>query len=102
MSDAMKAVDPWFLNLMVLLLGGYFVYSIKAMLTGFRESIHDLKTSFQASIDDLKKLITELYEHRNNHENCITVLETRCDLHHISSEDARTNIGRRASDKVKL
>ena len=104
MSDVMKTVDPWFLNLMVLLLGGYFIYSIKNLLGGFKASINDLKVSFQESINELKKLVTNLYEHRNDHENRITVLETRCNFQHDGDDgdNKRITVGRRTSDKVKL
>ena len=71
----MKAVDPWFLNLLVLGLGAYFLWSIKALFKDLRESILELK-----------KLISDLYDHRNNQETRLVALETRCQLHHTESK----------------
>jgi len=66
MTDFFKSVDSWFLVLCVVLLGGYFLWSIQNLFA-------DLK----ASIKELKDTIEELFKDRNNHEGRITVLETR-------------------------
>lgn len=73
MLDLLKGVDVWFLVFVVFalcgcvsVLGGYFIWSMKGLL-------YDLK----ASIRELKETIKELFEDRNDHENRITILETR-------------------------
>jgi uncharacterized protein Yka (UPF0111/DUF47 family) len=84
MTDLLKAVDNWFLILAVLLLGGYFLWSVQRMFNNLLESINELKT-----------LIKDLFEHRNNHETRLTALETRCDIMH--GDDPR-DPGRRYYD----
>lgn len=69
--DFMKSVDTWFLVISVVLLGGYFLWSVKGIFADFR-----------TAINELKDLIKELFEHRNDHETRITALETRCDIMH--------------------
>lgn len=69
MLELMKTVDNWFLILAVFIFGSYFLWSI-----------HRLFMGLQQSIEELKKLITDLFEHRNGHETRITALETRCKL----------------------
>jgi len=77
MNDLLKSVDTWFLIMAVLFLGGYFIWSMKKLLTDFRESIAEVK-----------KFIEELFKDRNNHESRIVKLETRmsvcesCNGHH--------------------
>lgn len=64
--DFLKGVDTWFLVLAVVLLGGYFLWSMQKLLTDFRNSI-----------EELKEFIQELFKDRNNHESRIVKLETR-------------------------
>ena len=64
MPDIIKGLDPTLLVLLVLLLGGYFIWSVK---TGLR---------------DIKDLIKELFEDRNEHEDRIKELEVRCNIFH--------------------
>lgn len=66
MIEMMKNVDTWFLILAVILLGGYFLWSMQRLLTDFRNSI-----------EELKEFIQELFKDRNNHESRIVKLETR-------------------------
>lgn len=68
MPGLLSTVDHWFLVLSAVLLGGYFVWSIKKLFD-------DLKTAIQ----ELKDTIKELFDHRNDHEARITALETRCE-----------------------
>lgn len=81
MSDIVKTIDPWFLNLLVIILAAYFLWSVKGLFKDLRESILELK-----------KLITELYDGRNDHEKRITALETKCAWEHGE------NPARRATD----
>lgn len=73
MPDLVKNIDPNLLILLVILLGGYFIWSVK---TG---------------IQDIKHLIRELIEDRNSHESRLTRIESRCGMHHghsrISDEE---------------
>jgi hypothetical protein len=71
MTEFLKTVDNWFLILVVILLGGYFLWSVNGMFS-----------NLQATIKELKDLIKELFEDRNDHESRITALETRCDVMH--------------------
>jgi len=65
------SVPPWFLIFMFVLLGGYFLISMRQLFTGL-----------QATLIELKTLIKELFEDRNTHEKRITALEARCDERH--------------------
>lgn len=71
MTEFLKTVDSWFLVLTVVLLSGYFLWSIKRLFD-------DLK----ATIKELKDTIKELFDHRNDHETRLTALETRCEMMH--------------------
>lgn len=84
MTDFLKTVDSWFLILAIILLGGYFLWSVNRLFE-----------NLGSTIEDLKKLITELFNHRNEHESRITALETRCGLMH--GDDPRLG-GRRYYD----
>ncbi len=90
MTDIIKQADTWFVNLLVISLAAYFLWSIKGL---FR----DLKQS----ITDLKELIRDLYEHRNDHEVRIVTLETRCKIKSCDDqqyEHQRMTGGRRSTD----
>ena len=93
MLDIVKSTDTWFVNIMFAILTAYFLWSIKGL---FR----DLKDS----ISELKKLITDLYEHRNEHERRITSLETKCSWEHgdINYTSTRQSGGRRSYDPEKV
>lgn len=93
MSDMIKGIDPWFLNLAVGCLAAYFLWSVKGLF-------NDLKDA----IKDLKELIKDLYEHRNDHERRIVALETKCTLQHgkpVGGVD-RQGAGRRSNDGIGL
>jgi nitrogen fixation-related uncharacterized protein len=74
MITFLQQVDSWFLVFLVIVFGGYFLWSIKGLFD-------DLKSS----IKDLEETIKELFEHRNDHEVRLTALETRCDMIHKES-----------------
>lgn len=74
MLELLKTVDTWFLILAVILLcgavtilGGYFLWSVKGILSGFRDAVEELKT-----------LIEKLFDKNNNHETRLSALEGRC------------------------
>lgn len=69
MPELLKTVDLWFLVLITVLLGGYFIWSVKRLFD-------DLKSA----IKELKDTIKELFEHRNDHETRLTAIETRCEM----------------------
>lgn len=70
-----KTVDTWFLILMVVGLGAFFVWAVQYILTGLKQSIIDLGETFRVSINKLEQFITDLYEHKGDHETRISVLE---------------------------
>jgi hypothetical protein len=69
--DLLKGVDSWFLVLVTILLGGYFLWSVNGLFS-----------NLQVTITELKLLIKELFQDRNDHESRINALETRCDIMH--------------------
>lgn len=78
MTDILKSVPVWFLIIAVLLLcsaltlfGGYFLWSIKGILAGFKDAV-----------EELKSLITKLFDKHNDHETRLSLLEGRCDATH--------------------
>lgn len=86
MTELLKSVDSWFLILAVLLLSGYFLWSVRGLFS-------DLK----ASIDELKATITKLFEDRNGHEIRITKIETHIGL--CSGCNSTGHTHHRESDK---
>lgn len=66
-EEFLKTVPVWFLIVMVIMFGGFSLYSVKQMFA-----------SLQATLQELKDLIEELFNNRNNHESRLNVLETRC------------------------
>lgn len=65
--EFMKSVDGWFLILAVVLLGGYFLWSVKGM-------VGDIKSS----LVKLENFIGRLFDKFNNHEARLRVLESKC------------------------
>jgi hypothetical protein len=97
--DFMKSVDTWFLIVAVALLGGFFLWAAQYIFGGIKESIASLDSSVQRSAEKMERLIGELFNHRNNHENRIVALETRCDIQHGDDfHSTRLQPGRRSYD----
>lgn len=85
--DALKDTPTWFLIVAVVLmggiitaLGGYFLWSVKGILVGFKEAV-----------DELKSLIQKLFDKHDDHETRLSALEGRC-------EGLRSTGGRRCYD----
>jgi len=95
--EFLKSVDTWFLILVVVLLGGFFLWAVKYLFDGIKQSIIDLGNSFKESIGELKELVKELYNHRNDHEIRIVRIETRCGA--CPDNMHREGLGRREGDK---
>ena len=90
MTDIIKTIDPWFLNMSVIGLAVYFLWSMKALFKDLKDSINELKA-----------LIKDLYDHRNDHESRIVALETKCTVQHGGDyEPIRVGAGRRAVDNA--
>lgn len=104
--DFLKSVDTWFLIGAVALLGLFAVWALKYILAstigGLKESVAKLDASVQKSGEKMEKLIDELFNHRNDHEKRIAVLETRCDIQHgeESYQTKRQSGGRRMYDPL--
>jgi len=71
MIEVLKGVDNWFLVFLVIVLGGYFLWSVQKMFAGLQETILELKN-----------LIKELFEDRNDHGERIKAIEARCEERH--------------------
>ena len=89
MESLLSSVDKWFLILAVMLLGLYFLWSVRSLFTDLKQSIQELKDT-----------IKELFNDRNDHEGRIKVLETRISV----CEACNGNLGHhheRITDKEK-
>lgn len=64
MLELLKSVDNWFLIIVITLLGGWFVWSIRKIFTGLEESIKDLN-----------KTIAKLFDNDKNFEHRLSTLE---------------------------
>ena len=71
MAEFIKSIDMWFLVLAVMLLGGWFVWSVR--------NIFD---NFVRAVNDLQKLIEKLFDKHEDHESRLSALEGRCDARH--------------------
>lgn len=71
MSDLLKSVDSWFLVLVVIALGGWFVWSVKNIFDGFTRTV-----------GDLQKLIDKLFDKHDDHESRLSELEGHCKAMH--------------------
>lgn len=90
MVETLKMVPVWFLIIAIVLLvsavtllSGYFLWSVKGILTGFKEAV-----------DELKTLIQKLFDQHNDHETRLSALEGRCDA-------IRASGGRRCYDPLE-
>lgn len=63
----LEQADPWFLRLAVLILSGYFLWSIRRVLADFSNQVKDLKT-----------LLGKLFDHHDDHEKRLSRLEGTC------------------------
>lgn len=93
MAHLVSSADPWFINMLLVGLAAYFLWSIKGLFKDLKDSI-----------TDLKKLITDLYEHRNDHERRITAIETKCLWEHgeMGFTPQRLSGGRRPYDPKEV
>lgn len=71
MPELLKSVDQWFLIITVMVLSGYFLYSVKRWTE-----------SLTAAINELKETIRELFEDRNSHAQEIAAIKARCEARH--------------------
>lgn len=99
--DILTSVDTWFLIVAVTVLGGFFLWAVKYIFDGVKTSIDDLDNSVKESTREMKQLIQELFIHRNDHEKRLTMLETRCEMHHGEYDNARNSGGRRWYDPAR-
>ena len=71
MTDLLKSTPSWFLVFLVIILGGYFLYSMKQLFKGLSDAIQELKN-----------MIKELFDDRNDHSERLSRLEARCEERH--------------------
>ena len=101
--DFLKSVDSWFLIISVALLGGFFLWAVKYIFEGVKQSIDDLDNSVKESAREMKQLIQELFIHRNDHEKRLVALETKCSYNHDDEHiPPRASGGRRWYDPASL
>jgi len=67
----LENADTWFLQIAVLLLSGYFLWSIRGLLNDFKSQIKELNITS-----------ARLFSRGDDHERRISVLEGRCSLMH--------------------
>jgi len=68
-------IDPWFLQIIVPILAGYFLWSIQRLLRDFKEEIRGLKETLRL-----------LFHKNDDHENRLSRIEGRCDAMHGKAE----------------
>uniref|UniRef100_A0A831U363 Uncharacterized protein n=1 Tax=Geobacter metallireducens TaxID=28232 RepID=A0A831U363_GEOME len=75
MTELLHGVPGWFLIIVIVLfggaitlLGGYFLWSVKGILAGFKDAVEELKT-----------LIQKLFDKHDDHEKRLSALEGRCE-----------------------
>ncbi len=71
MTSLIGSVDAWFLKLAVVLLGGYFLWSLRKILADFKEEVKGLKT-----------LIGKVFDKTDNFEHRLSSIEGRCEAMH--------------------
>lgn len=84
MFEFYKSVDSWFLILALVLLGGWFVWSVR-----------NIFEDFKLSVKELKDVVSKMDGRYDGHEIRLVALETRCDFQH------RFDAGRRGYDPHK-
>jgi len=68
-------VDPWFVQILALVLASYFLWSVQRILRDFKEEVRGLKETLRT-----------LFQRGDNHENRLSRLEGRCDAMHGKGE----------------
>ncbi len=76
-------VDSWFLQLAVLLLSAYFLWSFQRILSDFKDQVKGLKET-----------IVKLFDRGDDFERRLSNIEGRCDVMHGQG-------GRRSYDPVE-
>lgn len=67
----LEHVDSWFLQISVVVLSGYFLWSIKRVLDDFKNQVQGLKD-----------VIRDLFKRGDSFEHRLSTLEGRCNLMH--------------------
>jgi len=75
----LEHVDGWFLQIAVLVLSGYFLWSIRNVLSDFKDQVKGLKET-----------IGKLFDRHDDLDRRLSSLEGRCEA---------THFGRRATDR---
>ena len=76
-------IDPWFLQLALLLLSGYFLWSFQRILSDFKDQVKGLKET-----------IVKLFDRGDDFERRLSNIEGRCEVMHGQG-------GRRIYDPVE-
>lgn len=79
----MEKIDPWFIQVTVMGLLGYFLWSIRNILSDFKDQVKGLKDN-----------IGKLFDSKDDHEKRLSKIEGRCDVNHGPG-------GRRSYDPVE-
>lgn len=66
-----EQVDAWFLKLVAILLGGYFLWSLRQTLKDFKDEV-----------SGLNKLIGKLFDNDLGLEKRVSKIEGRCEARH--------------------
>lgn len=69
--SALNDAPLWFLQLAVMVLAGYFLWSIKGVLSDFKDEVKGLRS-----------LIGKLFDQDKNFEARLSTLEGRCEATH--------------------
>jgi hypothetical protein len=80
----LENADTWFLQIAVLVLSGYFLWSIRNLLHDFKNQIKDLNLT-----------ISRIFVRSDDHERRLSMLEGRCAVMHSGNGHTR---GRRNYD----
>lgn len=78
MAALIGNVDTWFLQIAVLLLSGYFLWSIKNVLRDFKDQVKGLRLT-----------IDKLFARGDDFERRLSNIEGRCDLMHGAGTGGR-------------
>lgn len=67
----LEKADPWFVQLLALVLAGYFLWSVRKVLCDFKDEVKGLK-----------KLIDKLFDRDDNYAQRLSKIEGRCQANH--------------------